>query len=409
MITVLMLTSSYPRYESDNSSPFLKHLTKHLRDRAIDVHILAPAPTDEARIRDRKLHYFRYFIQPWQKLAYGSGILPNLGKNPLLWLLVPFFLASMFGKLIIVAKRLKPDIIHAHWILPQGLIALLSKIILGKPVIVTAHGADAYAYQSFPLAWLKKLTLSYCDSWTANTQATADAAWPEAKDNKPVVIPMGVDVSHFSSGSREFLRTNIDSRKIVLFVGRLVDKKGVDDLLRAFAKLPNSTRLSTRLWIIGDGNNKPALEQLASRLGITESIRFWGQVPNDELPHYYAAADLFVCPSIADKSGDTEGQGVVLIEAFASRLCVVATRIGGIPEVVDTGKTGILVSSGSIDELSTTIDQLLADDKKRALLANNAYEVASQKYDWNKVSEQFHELYKDVLSRPDMANKATSH
>lgn len=399
MKKIVMLTSSYPRSESDNSSPFLMHLINYLRKyHNNEVHIVAPDSQYSIDFFDDHVHYFRYFYKPWQQLAYGSGILPNLRRNPLLWALVPFFLIAMFIKLCAVMIKHKPDIIHAHWILPQGFLAILSKFIFKKPVVVTAHGADAYAYQSGLLMKLKKFTLSHCDSWTANTIATAIAAWPNHQSNKPVIIPMGVDVSHFSSGSRKHLRKKNEHRKIVLFVGRLVEKKGINDLLEAFSALPDDIKQSARLWIVGDGHKRTELEQLSEKLEISGLVRFWGQVPNLELPHYYAAADLFVGSSVADLSGDTEGQGVVFIEAFASKLCVIATRIGGIPEVVEDGITGVLVEPESPDKLALAIASLLSDDQKRQLLAANAFKTAYEKYDWVRVSGQFNRLYDDILS-----------
>jgi len=400
-----MLTSSYPRYDSDNSSPFLLHLVKNLRSQGTHIHVIAPDSNLDTSPFDEHVHYFRYFFRPWQRLAYGSGILPNLKNHPALWILVPFFVASMFFTLITITRKYKPDVIHAHWVLPQGFLAVLAGILLKKPVVVSAHGADAYAYRSRLLMAIKQFTLSHCNSWTANTVATASAACPNLLRNKAVIIPMGVEVSHFSSGSTEILRKKDDRRNIILFVGRLVEKKGVDDLIRAMAALPDDLRKTTILWVIGEGHKRTGLVQLASELGISDAVKFWGQIPNQDLPQYYAAADLFVGPSVADSSGDTEGQGVVFIEAFASKVCVIATRTGGIPEVIADGETGILVDPNRPDQLAREIQNLLLDKQKRQRLASNAFKIAYDKYDWKNVSERFNQLYDQLLSN---SHNATS-
>ena len=114
-----------------------------------------------------------------------------------------------------------------------------------------------------------------------------------------VITPMGVDVDRFASGNRDRLRADLGrDTKIVLFVGRLVEKKGVDDLITAFSLLPARVRETTLLWIVGDGELRQQLETLAQRLGVADDTKFWGRIANDQLPDYYAAGDIFVGPFV---------------------------------------------------------------------------------------------------------------
>jgi glycosyltransferase involved in cell wall biosynthesis len=212
---------------------------------------------------------------------------------------------------------------------------------------------------------------------------------------------MGVEVEHFASGSRERLRRNLRPNEfILLFAGRLVEKKGVEDLLRAFAMLNKSLKDMARLWIVGDGSLMSSLQELATALGVRDKTEFFGSVPNHRLRDYYAAADLFVGPSIVAESGDTEGQGVVFIEAFAAGLCVIATRVGGIPEVVDDGRTGILVSPGSPAELAAAVQRLFSDPALRQRLAHNARDEARRIYSWPTIAEEFSNLYQNISTKP---------
>jgi glycosyltransferase involved in cell wall biosynthesis len=215
----------------------------------------------------------------------------------------------------------------------------------------------------------------------------------------PRIIPTGVDVEHFAAGDREKLRKHIaPGEHIVLFVGRLVEKKGVDDLITAFSLLSAHLRANTWLWIVGDGEQAAHLRALASQRGVMERTVFWGKVPNPNLVDYYAAADLFVGPSVVADSGDTEGQGVVFLEAFAAQLCVLATRIGGISEVIESGKTGLLVEPRNPEKLANGIAKLLNNTNLRARLASNAFEKVVAEYDWINIAGSFEDVYQRALS-----------
>ena len=400
-LKVILLASSYPRSADDTASVFLRYLAERLYKRGLEVHVLAPADRESGSETEKgvAVHRFRYFPGTWQRLAYGSGILPNLKRNPLLWGQVPFFLASMTYSLLRLMREIQPDILQAHWLIPQGTIAVLVKFFRKIPVITTVHGGDVFALQGTLLGKIKRFTLRRSDAWTSNTRASSDAVGDGASVPRPQIIPMGVDIERFASGNRNRLREGLGpDENVVLFVGRLVEKKGVDDLIQAFSLLPTSMQARTRLWIVGSGEQETALRAQGAHLGISEKITLWGKISNNELPDFYAAADLFVGPSVMATSGDTEGQGVVFLEAFAARLCVLATRIGGISEVVESGKTGLLVEPRNPEMLANGIAKLLNNTNLRARLASNAFEKVVAEYDWNNIAGSFEEIYRRALS-----------
>jgi glycosyltransferase involved in cell wall biosynthesis len=291
----------------------------------------------------------------------------------------------------------QPNVIHAHWILPQGLIAVLTRYLYKVPVIVTAHGADAFAFRGQLVTRLKQFTLVKSDAWTANTRATAEAIGCAASLPSPDVIPMGVDVEQFSGGNPASLRRQLlPDDLLVLFVGRLVEKKGCHSLIKAFSVLRDDLRVRTSLWIVGQGQEYERLDSYATQLGVREKVRFWGAVSNHLLPDFYAAADLFVAPSIQAESGDTEGQGVVLLEAFAARRCVLSTRVGGIVDVVTDGATGLLVEPNDPNQLAAAMESLLRDRSLRNRLAENAFQTVTQRYRWEQVAAAFETLYRKV-------------
>lgn len=401
-LKVMMLVSSYPRGPADSASIFLRNLAESLRDRGLAVTVLAPAD-DKSGITsesDITVQRFRYFPRSWQKLAYGSGILPNLKRNPMLWLQVPFFLACMTISLLRSLNRVRPDVVHAHWVIPQGLIAILAKFFYKTPTVITLHGGDAFAFTNKSLQKLKQYALRKCDAWTTNTRTTSSAIGNSQLMPEPYVIPMGVDVDRFASGNRDRLRADLDhDTKIVLFVGRLVEKKGVDDLITAFSLLPARVRETALLWIVGDGELRQQLEAHAQRLGVADDTKFWGRIANDQLPDYYAAGDIFVGPSVVAESGDTEGLGVVFLEAFAARLCVLATRAGGINEVIEDGTTGMLVEPNNPPSLAQMMAALLCDKELRARLTAKAFAEVQEKYQWPRIALQFESVYRRICQR----------
>lgn len=389
-LKVLLLTSSYPRNETDNSSIFLRYLAQNLAKNNVETHVLAP---DDVLVQGAKIdngvqtHWFQYLPRRWQKLAYGSGILPNLKKNKFLYLQVPFFVLAMFVSLFLLCRKIKPDVIHAHWIIPQGFIAVIVGKLLNIPVIATAHGGDAFSLNTDLLSRLKTFTLKRCTCWTSNTRATADT-FDTARDiPKPIIIPMGVDIEHFQSGNADNV-LGTETRKVILFVGRLVEKKGVKYLIEAFSMLPQKTQDESILWIVGDGDERKNLEYQAQTLGIT-NIKFWGSIQNKQLPDFYVAATLFVAPSIIDSKGDTEGQGVILLEAMASKTPIIATTVGGIPEVITHNETGLLVPPRNPNKLSHAIQTLFYTNGLAERCVTNAYLKTTQTYSWAEVSRRF--------------------
>ena len=401
-LNVLFLTSSYPRSQDDSASVFLRYMAEALASRGIALHVLAPADgAGETKIEGAVVvHQFQYFFSRLQKLAYGSGVVANLRRNPWLWLEVPFFVGAMAYALVRIIRRKRIDVIHAHWIVPQGIVGLIASGLFGIPLVTTAHGADAFALRGFLATHLKRWVISRSDGWTANTRATSEAIMAAKCTPQPHIIPMGVDVDLFRCGNPTELRRQLTSAQfLLLFVGRLIEKKGCHDLLRALSLLDPLVQRSTRLWIVGDGDQRSFLEKETKNLALQENVRFWGAISNRNLPDFYAAADVFVAPSIQAVSGDTEGQGVVLLEAFAARVCVIATRTGGIDEVITDGITGLLVQPNSPPELAAAIEFLLSDPDLRARLAANAFKKVEASYSWNGVAAQFEAIYRKFADR----------
>ncbi len=397
---VLLVTSCYPRNEQDNSGIFLRYLARYLAKKGLEIHILSPADAKlETTLFDQKVkvHRFRYLPRRMQRLAYGSGILPNLRGNRWLILQLPFFAVGQLVALLYWCRKLHPQVIHAHWLLPQGLIAVAVGKLFAIPIITTAHGGDAFALQGGITAHLKRWTIRHTDCWTANSRATSCAIGQVTKP--PVIIPMGIETTLFHPGVEADQRMQVtNDTHTILFVGRLVEKKGVCYLLDAFAHLSASRQSTTRLYIIGDGILKRDLQSQARILGIDEQVEFLGNIPNQQLPACYCAADLFVAPSIQDKQGDTEGLGVILLEAMACGTAIIASAIGGITEVIQDRENGLLVSPANSAMLAATIERALQDQDMRCAMAKTALLTVEQHYQWKKISDDFSTIYDQCIA-----------
>jgi len=209
---------------------------------------------------------------------------------------------------------------------------------------------------------------------------------------------MGVDVTEFEPKQR-----NVDVRRklgvdaeMILFVGRLVEKKGVHNLLSAMQQVLRKSPKAT-LVLVGDGTQRQELERMAERFEIAGSVRFLGKLPHEHLPEYYAAADLFVGPSVVDRSGDTEGLGVVFIEAASAGLAIVGTSVGGISDVLIPEVTGIAVEPDQPEALANAIERLLGDEPLRRRLGEAARQHALRRFSWSQVAERFSDVFRRAL------------
>ena len=333
-----------------------------------DVIVLAPHHGGARQFEEMcgvRVYRFPYFYpKKYQDLCWGGGILPNMRRSNLAKIQLPLlFIAEMYHTLRIIKKE-DIDLIHAHWILPQGMIGAIYKKLYKIPLVVSLHGVG----DMFPLKYLKslgKFTLDSCDFCTVNSPATKKAVLElEVQNIKQKIekIPMGVDIERFtpkkSRRDSDFTKGGAFTKDslIILFIGRLIMEKGVKYLIGAMPVVLKE-HPTARLIIVGEGPEKNDLMQLSKKLDVDKNISFKGELPNDELPGLYRNSDIFVLPSIVNKAGDTEGLGVVLLEAMASKVPVIGSNVGGIPEVIKDGKTGMLVAEKSGDEAKILREQ----------------------------------------------------
>lgn len=404
MKALVVASSAFPRWKDDTAPAFVYDLSRRLRGKGIDISVLAPHHPGAARLEaldGMKVHRFRYFLpSSLERLCYDGGILPNMKKSFLARLQMPFLIAAEFFSLYGLARKEKPGLIHAHWILPQGFTAAIVGKLLGIPIIVTAHAGDVFPLNKPLFRMLSRFSMKAAAAVTANSNFTKAAVEKVGAANA-TVIPMGVDLKLFSSSSaleastvRKKYGISRKNGRMVLFVGRLAEKKGVAYLIEAMKQVAKRYPLC-RLVVVGDGPEKKDLIRQAQP--IRENIVFAGSVPNSQLPVFYRAADVFVLPSIVAGSGDTEGLGVVLLEAIAAGCPVVASNVGGIPDVIINNKTGLLVAQKDPKEIARAIMHILGNPSLGKKLSLAARGHAARNFSWDGVSAKFRELYYAVL------------
>lgn len=401
MKNVLVLTSTFPRWKNDTTPGFVFYLSE-LLSKKYNIKILAPhyhKSKKNEKIGALGINRFQYFYPAkYQKLCYDGGILPNLKKSLLAKIQVPFFLSSeLFSAKKLVNKE-KINLIHAHWLIPQGLVGVILKKLYGIPLIVTVHAGDIFPLNNKFLKSIARFILNNCDVCTVNSIATKKAILNLTKNIKHIdIIPMGVDLDLFSpikktKSIKEKFRIK---GPFLLTVGRLVQKKGVKYLFKAMPfvlkKFPGA-----KLVIVGDGPEKENLINLSKELKIENNVIFVGNIQNKLLPNYYATADIFILPSIITESGDTEGLGVVLLEAIASGTVVIGSNVGGIPDIIKDRKTGLLVDEKESNQISEAIIKLLSKRNLRKRLIRNGILHIEKNYSWKSVVDKFKETYDSI-------------
>ena len=395
MKTILVLTTTYPRWRGDTEPAFVHNLSVELvRDFA--VHVLAPHVAGAARRETMdgvEVHRFAYLPQHWQRLAYDSGIVPKLKARPALLLQVPFLCLMMLWQALRLVRTQEIDLVHAHWIIPQGFIALLVKALSSRrvQVLTTSHGADLYGLRGGLWRSLKRWALRNADGVTVVSAAMQRVCVEQLGVDRPIVVAaMGIDCQ------KTFVpKVAHAARSGVVYVGRLVAKKGVADLITAFAQVA-PCQPDENLSVVGDGPERAALEALASELGIAHRIQFVGAVEAIQVARYMNQAKVCVMPSVVAEDGDQEGLGLVAGEALASGCITIVSNLDAIQDVHN--EPLLQYPAGDAERLADRLRYVYEQPSAAMILTESLRAAVIEKFDWPRVGVRYRELIVALLA-----------
>jgi glycosyltransferase involved in cell wall biosynthesis len=398
---ILVLASTYPRWPGDHEPGFVHELSRRIAH-DFDVHVLCPhAPgTPLYEIMDGvHVHRFRYAPASLETLVSGGGILNNIKHQKWKWLLVPFFLIGLTWANLLLIRKLKPDCLHVHWIIPQGVASLLARLVLKQPppVLITSHGGDLFSLRGTLLARLKHIVIRHAAMISVVSKPMAKLAIElGATQDRLRVIPMGVDFHGLFTPGQEINRTPNE----ILFVGRLVEKKGLKFLLKAMPLILASMP-KVRLTVAGYGPEEKHLRELANELGIAENVTFLGATPQRDLPSLYQRASLFVAPFIRADSGDQEGLPVALMESIACECPVLAGNLEVMDDIFENSeKQLMLVDSTNVAAMAERIIDVLNQADEAQYRARLLRTRLSASLDWGNIADQYTSVLKSIILTP---------
>ena len=421
---VLVIGSVYPRFHEDAEVPWLRTSIAHLKKAGVEIQVLAPAykGLKSHEIDGTRVNRFRYAPAGWEILTHEEGAPSKMASKPWLQLLAIPYIISGFFKCLSICRKWKPDVIHAHWPFPHAYIALGAVKLFRIPLVLNFHGAELLLIRK--KKWVKpllKFAIGQARAVFANSSFTAgkikairnvDVEWSpygttlderrETRDERGCSRDERRETRDEREGSRLQARGSrensivphaVDGKFKILFVGRHIERKGICYLIES-AKLLPADKFEIRIVGVGDLTEK--LKQQASQY---PHVIFTGKLPSQDLAHEYSTANVFVLPAIVDHKGDTEGLGVVLIEAMELGLPVVASNVGGIPDVVVNGDSGILVPEKDPEALANAFKRLASDSSLVKSLLEGARRRIGECFEWDGIIKRQIEVYNKVINR----------
>ena len=393
---LLVLASTYPRWAGDPEPGFVHELARRLTGH-FKVTVLCPhapgVPTEET-IDAVDVVRYRYAPEAWETLVNDGGIVANLKRANWKYLLVPSFVLAQLWYAWRLARRLRVDVVHAHWLVPQGLIAAIMQWLPGRnvPFVVTSHGADLYALKGPWLDRIKTFVARRAAAVTVVSSAMRERLGElGVPAGKVSVQPMGVDLTERFVPDPAVPR----SRRRILFVGRFVEKKGLRYLLKAMPlvlrQMPDAS-----LDIAGFGPEEAVLKGQVRSLGLDMHVRFLGGLSQSQLPDLYRRAALLVAPFVQAGSGDEEGLGLVLVEAIGCGCPVVVGRVPAIADVLGESHPEVVVDPKDATALAARIVEVLSDAATSAAAAEVLLTTAASKFDWSGVCRRYGALLRRV-------------
>jgi glycosyltransferase involved in cell wall biosynthesis len=387
-VRILVVSTAFPRDADDPTVKWLAEAIRRLRARgyAIEVFTSAYKGGGNTALDGIPIHRFRYFFRRWENLTHEESA-PDRMRRSLFYTILPAFYL-LFGSIAMwrLQRRERYDIVHVHWPLPHALFGWVARAARRRTRIIMQFYSIELRWVNRRLAVLRgflRRAIRTADRVVAISTSTAREVTALAGSDVPVeVIPYAVEMPS---------RPAVRDTATILYVGRLVERKGVAYLIDAAALVPG-----VRVVVIGDGPERDALVSRAKDQGVADRVEFRGWVTVAQLDQAYATATVFALPAIVDQRGDTEGLGMVLMEAMSYRVPVITTALGGITDIVDDGNTGMIVPPNDAPALAGALRRLIEDRAFAERLGADGQRAVEQRFSWSRIIDQFAAIYEGL-------------
>lgn len=390
---ILVITSVYPLNADGNQGAFIRERILQLKSRT-EYEFSVFAPAQEASkgydLDGIKIHRFRYFLKPFENLV-GDGAPTKLQKKPLYLIVAVLYIILGTLQLFWLCLRSRPDILQVNWPFPHGLMALPASKLLGIPMVFSFYGAELLLKNKFSfvepiLRWL----IPQARVVTSNSSYTQGLV-AKLTDKPVTIVYDGLTIE-----AKPDIVYQPGEIPQLLFVARLDERKGLRYLLEALPQILATQPV--RLRIVGKGILEAELKAQCQALNLDSVVDFLGFVTKEELAAEYAACAVFVLPSIVDSKGDTEGLGVVTLEALAHGKPVVVTNVGGIRDTIIPEKTGFLVPEKNPEALAQAILTLLANPKLAAEMGQLGKLDVKNRFSWDSITSLWQRVFAEALN-----------
>ncbi|HET9531059.1 MAG TPA: N-acetyl-alpha-D-glucosaminyl L-malate synthase BshA, partial [Blastocatellia bacterium] len=364
----------YPSY--GGSGVVGAELGIELAKRGHSVHFISYAPP--MRLGDNSMPRDRIHFHPVDMLSYPLFEYP------------PYTLA-LASRIYEVAAEHSLDLVHMHYAIPHAVSAYLAREMMKPsrylPVVTTLHGTDiTLVGRDASYLPITRFALEQSDAVTAISRYLRDATHETFCMSCSIeVIYNFIDADYYCRKPDERLRRAVAPRgePVLLHISTFRPVKRINDCIEVLARLRAEHQVPARLIMCGDGPERAGAEELAVNLGVAEAVDFVGKQPQSKIRNYLSIADLLLLPS------QTESFGLVALEAMASEVAVVATRVGGIPELVEDGETGYLFDVADVDGMARRAASILGDERERTRLGRRGREVAVSRFATEKIIPQY--------------------
>jgi len=403
---VLVVSSSFPQRTDEVVSSFIFDEASRLPCRGIKVHVARGLRSlwnrkKQLIVRGMRIHNFSCTVDPaivFLSTKSIAELLVSVSFDPeAAAATIPY--AWFISKLV---KRHKIDLVHAHFAYPEGVAALLATKAVAKPLVLTLHGDDIVTEPSvnYGVRLQKRYDVMVRKALAEAERVLASSTYvyQEALNvgcckERLVHLPNGVDLQRFNpliNGSSVKARLGITDHPMIFTLRFHIAKNGIEYLIRAIP--PVLREVPEAVVVIGgDGPLRVYHEALANKLGVSQHTLFVGRIPQEELPYYYAACDVFIIPSII------EAFGLVTIEAMACGKPVIGTNVGGIPDVITNGVNGIMVRPKDPQEIAEKLITLLRSSELRRELGLRGRKIVERKFDIERRIDRILSIYSELV------------